>query len=268
MYAVESPIYRPDHFHHLPMGSLVMLLGSSGPVNADNNASPFFLIDYAEQAYGLNQHGVTILWTHSGAAPAGYELPSGAASGVIAAGGQVTSTPGVFSLAQGQLFQFRFALRPLTFAGAGGVNRADDIDLEVSLPASINRWTLLNARGRLNMMAQVGMPGDAAAGPAQGANIAAQQLQPLAAPWDSAHWTEMFCFEQTGPTFTLINNGSAATAAGDAVGIYIWGYYYKLIGAANDGTWAMRVVPGTNGQPIMAPPLDKFVTVPINGRGR
>lgn len=262
-----SPIYRPDHFYPLPMGATVMLLGTGGPVKADGNDSPFFFIDYAEPVFGLNQHGVTVLWTHTAAAaPAGYELPSGVASGVIAAGGQVTSAPGVFNLAIGELLQFRFILRPLVFLGVGGVNRADDIDLEVSLPASVNRWTVLNGRGRLNMMAQVGMPGDAAAGPAQGANIAAQQVQPFAAPWDSAHWTELFAFEQTGPTFTLVNNGAAATAAGDAVGIYVWGYRYIITAARNDGSWTPRLVPGGGGVPLMAPP--RAITVPISGRGR
>ena len=262
----ESPIYRPDHFFPLVMGQPVMLLAAGGPANTDGNDSPFFFIDYAEPVFGLNQHGVTMLWTHSGAAPAGYELPSGAASGAIAAGGQVTSAPGVFSLAQFELLQFRFALRPLTFLGVGAVNRADDIDLEVALPTSMPRWTLLNARGRLNMMAQVGMPGDSVAGPAQGANIGAQQLQPVTAPWDSAHWTELFCYEQTSPTFTLINNGAAATAAGDAVGIYVWGYRYLLAAARNDGTWKPAVVPGNHGQAIYAPA--GFVTIPINGHGK
>lgn len=258
----ESPIYRPDHFHSLPIGQTVMLLGAIGPVSD----APFFMVDYAEPTFGLNQHGVTMLWTHSGAAPAGYELPSGVASGAIAAGGQLSSAPGVFSLAQREMLHFRFLLRPLTFLGVGAVNRADDIDLQVALPSAINRWTLLNARGRLNMMQQVGMPGDSVAGPAQGANIGAQQLQPVTVPWDGAHWTELFCYEQVGPTFTLINNGAAATAAGDAVGIYVWGYRYLLYPAVNDGTWVNRVVPGASGASMLAP--QQFVTLPINGRGR
>lgn len=254
-----SPIYRPDHFWPLAMGTTVMLLGTGGPAGQN----PFFHIDYMEQAAGLNLHGVTMLWTHSAAAPAGYELPAGATSGALAAnGGQTVVTPGIFNLARGELFQFRFALRPVVWAA--GANVAADIDLQVSLPAGVNRWTLLGARGRLNMMSQVGMPSDTAEGPAQAANIAASPLQPVGVPWDGNHFTEMFCYEQIGPSFTIINNGATASAAGDAIGIYIWGYDYKLNQCEPDASWSMRRVPG--GVKMLAPA--QFVTIPISGRGR
>jgi hypothetical protein len=266
-FAEISPIYRPDHFYPLPMGTTVMLLGSSGPINPDNNTSPFFYVDFVEPVMGLNLHGVTILWTHSNAAPAGYELPAGATSGALAAnGGQTVVSPGIFSLGRYELLQFRFALRPIIWAG--GANKADDIDLQLALPASINRWTLLSARGRLNMMMQVGMPGDNVIGPIQGANVAAQQAQPVTVPWDAQSFTETFCYEQTGPSFTIINNGPAASIANDAIGIFVWGYDYKLSPALPDGSWQMRQVPGAGatGTRIVAPM--KFVTLPVNGRGK
>ena len=257
-----SPIYRTDHFTPLAMGATVMLLGSSGPISG----RAFQYIDYAEPIQLLNLHGVTMLWTHTAATPpAGYELPGGTvASGSLSAnGGQAVATPNTFNLVAGELVQFRFALRPVVWVGAGGGNVPQDIDLEVSLPAAINRYTLQNARGRINMLMQPALFGDAAVGPAQGANIVNPTLQPGANVWDTMSQTEMFCFEQTTPpTFTIINNGANATAAGDAVGIVIWGYKYKLSPAIPDQTWANRRVP--MGPTMNAP--ERFITIPINSQ--
>lgn len=266
MFDDFSPIYRPDYFHSLPIGTTVMLLGSNGPVMPDRASSPFFFIDYAEPAFALNRHGVTILWTHTAAAaPAGYELPQqgGVAAGLIAPGGQVTMTPGVFNLGAYELLQFRFDVRPIVWAAAG--NAVDDIDLMVALPQSINRWTTLGNRGRVNMMAQVQMPGDAIVGPLQGANLPLPAVAPSIAPWNGHPETELWCYEQTGPSFTILNGGVAATQAGDAIGLYIWGYDYKLSAALPDTTWINRQVPGAS-QPMLAPP--RFVTLPIMGRGK
>lgn len=267
MFDDFSPIYRPDYFHSLPIGTTVMLLGSTGPVKPDRAATPFFFIDFAEPAFALNRHGVTLLWTHSGVAPAGYELPQqgGVAAGLIAAGGQVTMTPGVFNLGAYELLQFRYRLVPYAFAGAGAANVADDIDLMVSLPQSIGRWTTLGNRGRVNMMFQPSFPGDAIVGPAQGANLALPAVAPALNPWNQSPQTELWCYEQTGPSFTILNNGAAATAAGDAIGLYLWGFDYKLSPALPDQTWINRQVPGM-AQPTLAP--QRYVTLPIMGQGK
>ncbi len=258
-----SPIYRPDHFYGLPIGGIVMLVNTSGPVlGLDANETPFFHIDYMEQVSGLTQHGAVVIWTHSAAAPAGYALDANAASGVINAGASINVTPNVFNLAHAELLQFRMKLRPIIWAGAA----VDDIDLLVSLPGAVSRWTTLNARGRVNMARQSALPGDTGKGPIQGANIAAAQLQPVIAPWDSEPNTEMFSFEQTGPTYTILNNGSTNSAANDAIAIEVWGYDYKLSPAKNDGTWRPRQWPGKPGELYRTP--EHYTVVPIGGRGK
>src|SRR5260370_35282057 len=59
----------------------ILLVDQRGPfkgrASAGGASSPFFRVTGIEPVIGLGAHGLTILWSHAGAPPAGYGAPAG-----------------------------------------------------------------------------------------------------------------------------------------------------------------------------------------------
>jgi hypothetical protein len=218
-------------------------------------------VSYIEPIRGIGGgHGAMLLWQNDTTTPAGYTLPGGAAQGSIAAGAAVRSQPITLQMPLNELLQFRFVMKLLA-PGAGPV--LDDIDVQIYLPSAVGRMQVLNDQGRYNALYQFQAPGDIISTPAQNANITLPAAFPVKMPVDANHYTELFTYESQTPVFFITNNGSAATAAGSALALYVFGYRYVLTPSVPDTSWTSQDVLG---QPLSAPP--DWLPVPIGGRGR
>jgi len=256
---MTKPIYQAGRFEPCALpGEFIMLLGADGPYGPE----PFYEVQFTEGVKGLGQRGLTLIWTQANAAPAGYgPLPSGIASGSIAAGAQsAASAPSTLSMGVRQLLQFRWNIHPLALTGPV----LQDIDVLVNLPAAVARNGTLSTQGRFNMIDQFPLPGDQNAVPAQGASYTVPTM-PYQHPADVSNLTELFVFENTfTPSFTVANNGSATLSAG-SIGIFVWGWRMDLIPVKQPypKDWiGVRKF----GKDLMVPPRD-YAIVPISGRG-
>src|ERR1700694_1282806 len=231
---------------------VLMVQDQNGPLAK----GPFYGITGIEPVTGLGPHGVFIIWSQ-GAAPAGFgPLPAAAPTGNIGIGGSASYTnPAALQLGPLQLLQMRFHVEPLALVG--GV--ADDVDIAV-LQGAIPRFGVPGqAPGVFNMAEQFEDPGDGISGPVQGANEALPAAFPAVHPRDQANLTELFIFENNGPTFKVINNAVAALSGG-AIGLRIWGFRFVLSLLVDDGSWQSRFLAGAWRR---APLVPKIVTVPI-----
>jgi len=223
----RRPIITREFLPRLDIGDLVMLFDGSGVTPGNEGGTPLFEVRAWEQIPLLGQHGAILLWTQANAAPAGYALLGGEASGSIAAGASKTATPNALNMSNRDLFQFRVLFKHLGALPGGFV--VDDVDIQFRLPGAVQRWTLLNAQGVMNAMAQYPLPGDVAELPDQAANIALPTLYPLEDAFDAAHKTEAWCFENNPPAFTIFNNGAVSmNSAGHCVAALISGFRYNL----------------------------------------
>jgi hypothetical protein len=241
------------------IGDVLFLLDQKGPLFK----APFWFIKGIEPVFGLGPHGLMIIWSQAAAGAAGYgtavgsqALPDQAATGNIAAGAYVDINNSKL-LQQGpqQLFQMRFALRPLALTGAV---KEQDLELQVYLPGSAGKFGILGASpGYYNMVDQLQDPADAVDSPAQNANQALPAVFPAVHSRDQNNLTEMFVWEINAPRFRLWNNGGATITAG-LVGLRIWGFRYDLEPLFPDGTWVNRWIYGGLQK---APPIDRAIPV-------
>jgi hypothetical protein len=241
------------------IGEWVALLAGSGLLDTN----PFRQVQFVEPVFGLGTHGATILWSATGTPPAGYgsALPPGAATGTISPGQQTSSSPSVFQLGANDLLQLRWLVHPINLpAGVA----AQDIDVMLSLPSAVQRFTVLNTQSRINLASQIQLPGDATSLPLQGSNYSPGTPAPALSPPDWSNLTEIWVFEQTYlPTWTIVNNGSNALNQG-AIALNVYGFRYSLlppVGVPSD--WVQRQVVGKGG---LTPAPREFVYIPIAGR--
>jgi hypothetical protein len=240
------------------IGEVVMLLGTSGPYNDASSSSPFFQVTMLEAIPQMGQHGAIIIYAQSGSAPAGYALDQKAATGNINAGQSVSTTPQALVMASRTLFQFR------TLVKVGGTltGVADDLDVACFLPTATQRWAVQNSYGVINPMGQFTLPGDAAALPNQGSNIAYPTVTTQADPFDMAYATELFSYQDQSPQFRISNNGSGNISTAEYVGLVVRGFRYDLAPLTPDTSWEVQNVVGLA---MKAPPCD-FTILPIGGR--
>jgi len=240
------------------IGDVLFLLDQKGPLTK----APWWFVKGIEPVFGLGPHGLMIIWSQSAAGAAGYgtgvgnqALPDQAATGNIGAGAYADINNSKL-LQQGpqQLFQMRFALKPLALTGP----KEHDIELQVYLPGSAGKFGILGASpGYYNMADQLQDPGDVIDSPAQGANQTLPAAFPAVHARSQNNLTEMFIFEINGPRFRLWNNGSVALTAG-LIGLRIWGFRYDLEPIWPDNSWVKRWVYGGL-RP--APPIDRAIPV-------
>lgn len=213
-------------------GDVVFLLDQAGPLK--KYASPYFSVASVRPFKGPTPHGVLILYAQSGAAPAGYGTDVGnttliaeAASGTLNAGlsAAPVTNPKILQAGTLQLVQARFMVKPLALTGP----KEHDIELQVKPFGQIGGFGLYNAApGFFNMADQFQDPADAVDAPAQGANESLPAAFPAVHPADQSNLSEMFWFENNGPTWIVRNNGTSNLTAG-AIGIRIWGFVYDLV---------------------------------------
>jgi hypothetical protein len=268
MAYTDQPLYRAAALEPIAgLNDVMFVIDQGGPID---KYSPFFAVTGVEPVIGLGPHGLFLIWTQSGAAPAGYSpLPIGAPSGTIAIAGTAKFVnPQALQQGPQQLLQMRFVLRPGPVALVGGV--VDDVDLQVSSPGSLGRFGVVNqSPGVFNMAEQIQQPADAVVEPAQGANLALPAAFPQELPRDKANLSELFIFENNGPTFTLVNNAAAALTAG-AIGLRIWGYRYDLVpleeGDDRTGSWEPRFLAGRFRKAPRVPRIVTVQTAPNSGQ--
>jgi hypothetical protein len=248
----QSRLYRARRFEPVAdYDEVLMVMDQNGPLAK----GPFYGITGIEPVTGFGAHGVFMIWAHA-AQPAGYgAAPAGLPIGAIAAGGsQSFINPAGLQVGPAQLLQARFHIEPVALTGPV----PDDIDLQL-LQGAIPRFGAPGVgAGSINMAEQVQDPGDAIMGPASGANEGLPAVFPAIHPRDQANLNEFFLFENSGPTFKLVNNGVITT--GGAIGLRLWAYRYVLAPLTDDGTWQMRWLAGS-WRP--APAGMPIVTVPI-----
>jgi hypothetical protein len=241
---------------------IVMLADQAGPIQ--KYKSPFFQVGGIEPIQGLGPHGAIVIYSQAAAAPAGYEFPTGAASGTIVAAGS-TQAINMARFQQGpkQLLQARFSIEFLALTGAV----VHDIDVQLYQPSAVGRFGTLNqSPGFLNAADQFQAPADQIVDPAQGALRALPAAFPALHPADVANLREFFVWEINGPTWKIINNGAASLTAGTVL-IRLWGFRYDLIPLTPDypQPWAQTLVFGT----VRKTPVDPrgaplpFTTIPL-----
>jgi hypothetical protein len=204
-----------------------------------------------------------VLGSQAAAAPAGYGTGAGktnvipeAQTGNIAAGGSVTvANPKILQGQSLQLLHMRWAIRTLALTGI----KEHDLDVQVFMPGKLGKFGLANAApGFYNMADQFQDPADAIDSPAQNANQTLPAVFPAVHSRDQGNLTEMFLWEQNGPTFQIWNNGVGALSAG-VIGIRIWGYRLDLVPVDGKFFTDKRWIYGDVWQ---CPPADRIVVVP------
>jgi hypothetical protein len=243
------------------LGDVLYLLDQKGPLV--KGPSAYYGVAGIEPVFGIGPHSMLLIYNQGGlaSAPAGYGtqvgnttvIPEGATGNIAASGSVQIANPKILQQGPGQLFQCRFALKPLALTGL----KEHDVELQVSMPGSLGKFNLLQGGGFYNMADQIQDPSDVIDSPAQNANQTLPAAFPALHGRDQNNLTEMFIWELNGPTFKIFNNGSATLTAG-SIGLRIWGFRYDLVPLSPDGSWVKRWV--YNGvQP--APPVDRAIVV-------
>ena len=228
----DQRLFRSQAFEPVAaLGDVVFLLDQTGPMQ--KYGTPFFWVKGLGAHFGATPHELLLLWSQSATAPAGYGTAPGntnlipeAQTGNIASGGSVSiSNPKILQGAPLQLLQMRWGLKTLALTGI----KEHDLELQVFMPGKTAMFGILNAApGYYNMVEQFQDAADAVDSPAQNANQTLPAAFPALSPRDNANLTEMFLWEQSGPTFQIWNNGSASLTAG-AIGLRVYGYRYDLL---------------------------------------
>ncbi len=219
-----SKVFQP----RADLGDIVLLLGQTDFASRDGHSC--FEVVGIEGLTLLGQHGAIVVWSQAAAAPAGYVLDQNASSGSIASLGQSSTQPlNSLKNAPDELTQVRFLFKFLGTLPAPPV--VDDLDVQLAQPGSTRRWSVANANGVLNMMAQAQLPGDTIVLPAQGANLGLPSAYPQIDPFETgmAQRSELNIWRDQSPAVTVINNGSATLGGStDAVALMVGGFKYKL----------------------------------------
>lgn len=211
------------------LGDAVLLADAANFV-AGPGGGHLFEVTAIEAIPLLGPHGAVTVWTQSGAAVATFPFlqDSGAASGNIGAGGGSVTTQVINSLKNqvDEVSQLRFLFKAFGTLPASWA--VEDMDLQMSQPGSTRRWSLMNATGVLNQIAQAQLPADAGVLPAQGVNATLPAAYMGALPFEVAHMSEVFVYRDNGPVVTVVNNGSVSMNSAMGVALMISGFKFKL----------------------------------------
>lgn len=210
-----SRIYRYGVWEPVAdMGEHVRLLPSSD--------RQFYRVEYVEP----------IPFIESGTTRPGIRLRDFNADN-LADGASVDATPSELHMPTLELLQMRWTIFE-TSIGSGLISAEasidiNEIDIRVSQLMAQSRWTTLNSRGLVNAAHLLPLVSAEEAAWSLSASIAAStgvnRIQPL--PWPFLNLTELFVFEDDGPTFTVVNRAGAAITQG-GLHLAVSGFRYVL----------------------------------------
>lgn len=265
MFSDGSRLYKAQFMEPIAgHGDCLFLLDQTGPMQ--KYGTPFFWVKSVQPFFGPTPHALLLLWSQGAAAPAGYGTQPGntnliaeAQTGNINAGNFVTiGNPKLIQGAPQQLIQARWLVKTLALTGI----KEHDLEVRAYNPGKNAMYGLANAApGYWNMVDQSQDPADGVDSPAQGSNQTLPAAFPAVNPWDQSSLTEMYIWEQNGPTFEIWNNGSAAVTAG-AIGIKLKGFRYDLVPVDAGYFTAERIIWGIK---YKCPPTDRPIIVVPTG---
>ncbi len=252
---MSKPLYSPGPIQPaVDLYDPVVLIGATGVLTGANGEVK--QVVGIEPIPSLGSHGVLLIWTASGAAPAGYELYGGEGQGAIAIGGSTAGSPTALQLAADELLHFRMNFRIIGTLPTGLA--AGDLDFQVAQPASSLRWSLPGVVGGWNQAIQTPLPADPAISPSQGSDQAVASAYPDTDAFSPL--SEIICTYQNSPRFQILNHGSVAipATAAMAIGIVAQGFRYDLQTLHPGPGWMPRVL---GGRSFTVPPMVKFLPV-------
>lgn len=208
----------PEHFTAaLRLGDRLALLGKQG-FKQENGKSGIYEVRGVEHIPLLGVHGAVPLWAQQAFSVSNlppYVLDPQAVNqvgNIQANGGHSTVTPFAFQFSKHQLAQFRWGTKDIGDPPPG--LSIEDFDWQVAQPSANVRWQPSSTPpiGVYNQMMQAAFPSDTALMPPQGGIVAPPQAFSIRDFFDAAWHTELWTYEDAGPTFTMTNNGSVPTS--------------------------------------------------------
>lgn len=234
---MSTPAYSRYFMPRVQLGELCLLWDGSNFIEDGAGHGVWEVVKQTGLTL-VGQHGAIIVWTQAGSAPAGYVLDQNAISGTIAAGtssapGQAKMNQSIYSirgssgnwdLAQLRVLPYFFGALPASWA-------VQDADILFTFGQGINAWSLPNAYGSLNMMAEAELPSQTQVLPAQGANLALTANQVLLSAFETgiAQRSEMYLLKDLAPLITINNNGGVTmNNAAMGLALVFAGYRMRL----------------------------------------
>jgi len=213
-------MYRRAAEPSLRIGQRVLILNGS-TFQTEGESTAFEVVGIQEVGQ-LGQSGLLGMASVAAGFPAGYAFDKNATVNQgIAQGANPAIQPASLAAQRYQLVQARFKSKYLNVPGPPSIR---DFDVWISNPANVRvlSGSASGMAGVMNAIDQYPDPIDTVALVAQGGALGYPTLYPGGdglGEWEQAAFTEQWWYYNNQPSFQLVNNGSAAIAAG---GTFAW----------------------------------------------